>query len=206
MKTTQTLTDEKFNEIYTNEKFRNEVAFAVSCYDSAHHFKYKKTVSYPDEYIVTDEQIKEANKELQRAKQETYKKYGDSLLFVGMGMTYEPRYEDDVCNHRIRTEFLNSKGKQYFVEFGTGRGNDLRCDFSIDRDKQKELNDSPGQQSKFYNFRGLERKDFAGIKYTQQNILEIVNEYFDCRFTNIVIDNYNIHCNDREIVCRSPKN
>ena len=78
-KTLIELTSEKLKEIYTNEKFRNEVAFAHTCLDINHKFKHKKTCDYPDEYIVTEEQIKEAEEERQRAKAETIEKNKNKL-------------------------------------------------------------------------------------------------------------------------------
>lgn len=137
------LTPEKFAEIYTSEKFRNEVAFAHGCKYEGRP-EYKKTCSYPVEYIVTEAQIAEATKERERAKIQTVKDNEGKLMFVGMGMEYAPRYKDDVCNHRIRTEFVNAEGHRFFIELGTGQGEQMRIDHSIDRDleeahdKQKE--------------------------------------------------------------------
>ena len=148
MKTLTTLTDEKLQDIYSNKKFRNQVAYAHGCYSAYPNntFKYKKTCSYPDEWIVTDEQIALATKELERSQVETKKKHKNSLLFVGMGMTYETN--TDIGNFRIRTEFLNRYGKQFFVELGTAVDHDYtRCDFSIDRNQKEDK----------YNYANLER-------------------------------------------------
>ena len=200
------LTDEGLKEIYTNEKFRNEVAYAHQCCKSTGEFMYKKTCGYPKEYIVTDEQIAEAEKELARAKKETLKKHKKDLLFVGMGMTYET--DTDIGNYRIRTEFLNAKGHKFFVELGSTCDHlYTRCDHSIDRDLE-EIHDKQSNahlhQSDFYNYAGLERNNILSIlRYTPENILNLVNKIFDCKFKRIVIDNYSCSCNG--LMCESPK-
>lgn len=199
------LTAEKFAEIYTNEEFRNRVAFAHQCCDSGGRFKYFGTCSYPQRFIVTEQQIAEAKKEYERAKAEVYDKYYNDLLFVGMGSDYAPRYEGDPCNYRIRTEFTNKDGHRFFIELSRmAKGDGMWITFSLDRDRQIELNDDPHRQGEYYNFHNLQNKDL-GQTYTHDNILRLVNAHFDCCFKNIVIDNYNIHPDDREIICESPK-
>ena len=49
------------------------------------------------EYIVTEQQKSEAYEERKRVKSDKIKNMGNKLVFVGMGMNYKPRYEDDVC-------------------------------------------------------------------------------------------------------------
>ncbi|WP_159522815.1 hypothetical protein [Sunxiuqinia indica] len=230
MKNTIELTPEKFREIYSNPKFRNEVARAHKNCNSDGVFKHFQTCSYPTTYIVTESQIEAAKNELLKAKNETFKKHENDLLFVSMGSDYEPRFNDDACNHRIRTEFLNSEGKRFFIEVGTGRGEEIRIDHSIDRDKEIEIKNMLShaflqRNTKKYgskdwvkwnekirhlhnigsgNYKDLERAHM-GLKYTKTNVLDLVNKYFDCNFKNIVIDGYDISCADREIICTSPK-
>jgi hypothetical protein len=186
MRTLEVLTPEKLQEIYTNEAFRNKVAYAHGCYTAFPNsvFKHFKTCGYPDEYIVTQEQIDEAAIELERAKIELDAKYNNKLVFIGMGMEYEPRFEGDVCNHRVRTELINKNGHKYFIELGTGRKEEMRCDHSIDYVNGDE-------DSKKYNFGDLERKD-SMPKYTLENVLSLVNRVFDCKFTEIIIDNHTL--------------
>lgn len=199
------LTAEKFAEIYTNEEFRNNVTFAHPCCNSGGHFKHYGTCSYPHRYIVTQEQMAEARKEYERAKTEIYEKDYNDLLFVGMGSAYEPRFEGDAGNHRIRTTFKNKEGHSYFIEcIRSTKGDGFWVDFTVDVDKKNELNDNPNCQAEFYQIKGIERKPL-GLKYTKENLLQLVNEHFGCRFKDVVIDNYNIHPDDWEITCESPK-
>ncbi len=203
------LTAEKFAEIYTDESFRNSVAFAHPCCDSGGRFKYYGTCTYPQRYIVTEQHIAEAKKEYERAKAETYEKYSNDLLFVGIGSTYAERYPDDVCNHRIRTEFKNKDGHRYFIEICRGHDDGkyfggFQITFSIDRDLEIRLNSDIHRQGEYYHFKGLTSRR-NNPEYTLTNVLELVNREFDCKFRNIIIDNYNIHPDDREIICESPK-
>ncbi len=192
------LTDAKLQDIYTDKKFRNEVAYAHECWSASPNSKFlhKQTCSYPDRWIVTDEQIALAAKQLEGSGAETKERYKNSLLFVGMGMTYDTK--TDIGNYRIRTEFLNKKGRQFFVEFGTAVDHEYtRCDFSIDRE---------GKGGDVYNYAGLEKAaktEHSICRYTPENILALVNKTFDCNFAEIFIDNYDLSCDG--VMCESPK-
>mgnify|MGYP001604542795 CR=1 FL=1 len=198
--TIKLMDEETFKGIYTNEKLRNEIAFAHGVEGWG---EYKKAMMYPLSYKVTDRQIKEAEELRLKRQKEVLKENKNNLLFCSMGMDFEPTFEDGVGNHRIRTEFKNSKGHIYFIELGTGKDGNLRIDHSIDRTKQDEVNDHFDKQHLFYNFAGLERKT-PQLKYTYENVLKLVNEYFNCNFKRMVVDGYNIESPDFPI-CESPK-
>ncbi len=191
---THTLTDEKFQDIYTDEKFRNQVAFAHGCYTADKKFKHLKTCSYPVDYIVTEEQKNTAEIERQRAKNEAKENLGNKLVLVGMGSEYASRYEGDICNYRVRTYFLNKFGTKCFIEVGTGRNPvEMRVDhaiFKVDSDDKKN------------NYQGLERRDNYP-KYTLENLLNFVNSNFDCNFSEIEIDQHTL--SPDEFICVSPK-
>jgi hypothetical protein len=223
------LSQEDFKKIYSDSKFRNIVACAHRyCEPSGQE---RRVIdNYPNKYFVTDEQMNEAKRLLKAAKEKVFNNHANDLLFCSMGCNYVPKYDDDVCNHRIRTEFLNKNGKRFFVEFGTGVGDNLRVDHSIDRDLEIEFEKKLSEAYEFRdkleykseqwylhndivkkyqgqpynNYGGLERLTHS-IKYTKANILNLVNETFECDFKNIIVDQYTIHPNDREIICKSPK-
>jgi hypothetical protein len=203
MTTIEKLTDKKFQEIFENEKFRNEVAFAHVCESKEGHFLHFKTCAWPKEYIVTLDQIHAAAECRKLAKIETIRKHKNDLIFVAMGSDYSPAYEDDVCNFRIRTEFKNKEGHLFFIEFSKGLKDNLCIDFSIDRDKQIELNDSHLRQNEFYNYKNLQREKL-NLKYTKENVLNVVNTYFNCCFKTVIVDSFNLSCDD--LICESPKN
>lgn len=201
--TTVILTDEKFKDIYTDEKFRNEVAYAHQCMNSQGKFKHHKTCSYPIDYIVTEEQIRLAEEERQKGKKLAIEKAKNKLVFIGMGSSYAPRFEGDVCNHRIRTEFTNMHGNRFFIEIcRASRNEDLHITHSIDRTKQDLLEDAHDKQGEFYNCKDLER-NVPMLKYTFHNVRDLINEKFDCRFKEIYVDEHNLTTDD--IICESPK-
>jgi len=191
---THTMTDEKLQEIYTDKKFRNQVATAHQCCDQYGKFKHKKTCSYPHDYIVTDEQIALAQKEREKSQKETQEKHKNSLLFVGMGWS-EAEPKTEIGNPRIRSEFLNKHGKHFLVEFGTSNAHDgAICLFSIDKSNGEDV----------YNYAGLEKHRTTGCSpYTPDAIMKLVNCQFDCNFTEVFIDNHDLHCDG--VICESPK-
>lgn len=196
----QKLNKQTFKQIHNNEKLRNAVAFAYSCYNSDMKFEYKKALMYPISYKVTDEQIKKAVSLRLKRQKEVLKENKNNLLFVGMGMEFKPTFKDGVGNHRIRTEFLNKNGVKCFIEVGTGKEDFLRVDFAIYNYGTK---DKLGRDSYKYNYKELEHKTPA-LKYTYENVLNLVNKYFNCNFKKMVVDYYNIRCDG--LMCKSPKN
>lgn len=202
------LTDEKFQNIYTDKKLRNQVASAGGCYTVFPELKFKHyaTVSYPIQYIVTKEQIEAAKAEWKRDSDEILKENKNHLLFKTMGMRRGIKGEID--NHRIRVEFVNSKGNEYFIEICPSHYKwlgDIHVTHSIDRTLQKEMGDRVDCQKHFYNAFGLERPGETGLpyKYTEESILKMVNEVFDCKFKKIIIDHYTKFPSDYQSI--SPK-
>ena len=202
------LDQETFEQIYKNENLRNEVASAHGVCDSNGNLEYKKAMMYPISYKVTDEQIKEADALRIKRCKEILKENRHNLLFCGMGMEFEPKTPDGIGNHRIRTEFINSDGVKCFIELGTnyekGKEDNLRIDFAIfNYCEGEKLSIKEKDAKQQYNYKKLETETPI-LKYTYENVLKLVNEYFNCNFKKIVVDYYNISC-DR-ILCKSPKN
>ena len=179
----RTLSDEKFQEIYTNKKFRNEVAHAHTCLTANFKFKHKKTCSYPVEYIVTEEQIELAKKELERSKLETIEANKGNLLFTGMGWAKE--LGKGITNHRFRAYFKTDRDTKAFVEFSYVDTKDnpdcLHVDFAF-----------------FGEDCNKHRRNFEGsfVPKSLDTVLKIVNDSFGCSFKKAVIDNYDISPND----------
>lgn len=200
MEQIQILDDEKFKEIYTNEELRNAVAFAHAVCNSSGEEEYRKALLYPVSYKVTQEQISKATEERDKKGKQVLKDNENNLLFVGMGMEFKPTIPEGIGNHRIRTEFINADGVRCFIEVGTGRTpeDNLRVDFAIYDHGKKDNN---GYENHKNNYKNLERET-PKLKYTYDNVLKLVNEYFNCHFKKIVVDYYNIRCD--AVLCRSP--
>lgn len=205
MEQIQNLDKQTFKEIYKNEELRNAVTFAHIVADSQGNTEYKKALLYPISYKVTDEQIKKANALRNKRTKEVLKENKNNLLFVGMGMEFNPTILNGVGNHRIRTEFLNKNGIRCFIELGTGRTTEdnLRVDFAIyDYCEGDKISIKEKDAKQKYNYMKLETET-PSLKYTYENILNLVNKYFNCNFKKMVVDYYNISC-DR-VLCESPK-
>lgn len=148
------MSDATFRELTKQDYWIQNIAYATACYDKGHVFKHHRTVTYPDEYIVTEEQIAEAKHMAARRHDELLAgiKPGE-LVFCAMGMDYQSKHEGGVNNHRIRCNFRAKDGHRYFIEFcqtenywsgapGTTpkneKGDWFFIDFSIDLDRRDE--------------------------------------------------------------------
>jgi hypothetical protein len=178
--------EETMRRIYTDKKLRNAIAYAHAVCEHNGKEIYKKAMYYPIDYSVSIEQIQEAKREIEADKKRILKKHKNTLIFVGMGMTYETK--TNVGNHRIRTYLKDKEWNKFFVEFGTAANNEFtRCDHSIKYDGDETIN----------NYKRLETAAYLnGIRYTPENILKIVNDVFKCDFKNIFIDNYTLSCDE----------
>lgn len=187
------LSDEKFNEIYTDDRFLHDCAFPVDCCDSRGFHKYYRTCTYPIEYIITEEQIAAAKVEFARRKQaflDGYRK--GTLVLVCMGMDYESQHPDGIGNHRVRGDFKNSEGHHYFVEFCRGISKwdeNFHCTFSVDMEMEDD-----GMHN--YNIFGLQRRNFGIMPFTKNSLLEIVNSTFGCNYRELVLAEWLINTDD----------
>lgn len=187
------LSDEKFKEIYTDDRFLHDCAFPVGCCDSRGFFKYYRTCTYPIEYIITEEQIAVAKAEFARHKQaflDGYKK--GTLVLVCMGMDYESIHPDGIGNYRVCGDFKNSEGHHYFVEFCRDISKTVEyfhCDFSVDMEMEDD-----GMHN--YNIFDLQRRNFGERPFTKSALLEIVNSTFGCNYRELVLDHWLISTDD----------
>ena len=138
----QELTTEEYNKYKDDDRFIHNIYYAVSCCDEYGHLKYKKAMTKytqaDKEFIVSDEQIKTGKEEYNRRKQQILNNIKvNELVFVGMGMDFDPVDNKHIGNHRIRTYFKDNDGALCFVEFGTAINKDfLRCDHALKNTKK----------------------------------------------------------------------
>jgi len=225
MEKIEVLTDEKFQEIYSSEEFRTQVAFAHQHCDKYHNFKYWGTCSYPLKYIVSEEQKQMALAHHQKCKKEAMERLWNKLVFRGMGATYLPGESSDVGNYRIRTEFKNGNGRHFFVELCGGPRYKASCEHSNDRDLENEYSRmreklyakrdtyergtsgymnltkqiKKAHEQPYYNYRKLQGP--LSLPYNLQNIMQWINNNFECKFEEIEIDNYTLRTED--FICQS---
>jgi hypothetical protein len=218
------------SQLGTNERFTREVNFAHSCCDQYSVHKHYCTMYGGKRYITTLEQKEQAQKLYEINKQKAIKNVGNKLVFVGMGCEYKARYEDDVCNHRIRTEIVNPQGRRFFIEVGTWGNELMRIDHVVDRDQEDEYNAKAQEcrdkieaaggfwrvgkghelyteydkyMSQPYYWYKREQWQDLKTKYTNKNVLDLVNSLFNCNFTEIEVDYCHLTTDDYSSV--SPK-
>lgn len=134
------MSNEVFEKLIKEDYWIAHMATPVNCCDKGGRHTHWRTCSYPDEYIINEEQIKVAKREYKRRHDEELAniKQGD-LCFVAMGMDFNPTMEGEVGNHRMRAEFKNRSGRRFFIEFTLCMDNkNFYVDFSIDRDLQAQ--------------------------------------------------------------------
>lgn len=203
------------NQLGTNERFTREVNFSHSVCNAQSVHQFYCTMYGGKRYKTTTEQKEQAQKLYQANKQRAIKNVGNKLVFVGMGCEYSARYPDDVCNHRIRTEIVNPEGKRFFIEVGTWGNELMRIDHVVNRDMEDEykervqfyrgeieakggflkvgendavmVNYRKYQNQPYYWYKHEQWKGLK-TKYTNANVLQLVNTLFDCNFSEMVVD------------------
>lgn len=205
MKQFEILSAEKFNVLTVSDKWVNAIQYPVKCYDNNSNFKYFRTCSYPVEYIVSEEQIRQAREIAEERKRHILENIkANDLVFVAMGGDYSGLPEE-VRNHRIRCNFKNIDGKRFFIEILKGCKDGFFIDFSIDLDKQEENKKKrikePFCQQTEYNAMGVE-KTHINKPFTWANVLAFINETYNCCYTNARHFRYFVRCEDFTNCCK----
>ena len=208
MRTLTHFQDSQLQDLATNPKLRNEVAFAHACHTSpstGSKYKHHKTCSWPVEYIVTQEQIKyaqELREEQKKSLIERLENSPETIVFHGMGMNFDHNYEkdkentryrenirkSDVQNFRVRAYFMVNDTK-YFVEVMTDAEGVGYFDFSI-----KFTTQADGTEVKEYGYGGLGYG--TKIPYTREAILNVINRTFGTKFSEMYVDKYDLNVKD----------
>jgi len=214
------LTLEILQENKQNPSFIRAVANSHKCSDMYGKFLHFKSLVYPLEYITTEEQKNEATSIREQQKSDFKNSIGNKLVFVGMGSEYEERFQDDICNYRIRTEIQNPNGRNFFIEVSRGLDNKMNFDFVIDKDQQNQyeneaqkiraqINESKSNfrthpmysiykkytEQPYYWYKKSEWYSL-NIEYTTKNLLKVVNDLFECNFKDLEIDNVFLTTNE----------
>lgn len=211
------LSDEMFREAMASDEGIHECATARGYCNEFHH-EVGKYVNYPswrDVHDITTEQIAEAKKHYQRRHDEEIASLKKGVLaFVAMGCDFTSKLENGVGNHRMRGDFCNSKGEQFFVEFClSAREETFWVDFSIDRQLQKKYNEEVNDQWEknkglpygkrdhrnipqyYYNARGVERTGVK-IEATWPAVIKFINETYGCAYKTAKLFRYFVSPDD----------
>jgi len=158
------------------------------------------------DYKVSAELQSKAKKEYQKRKNKIIKNIGNKLVFVGMGMDFEPSTINHIGNHRIRTYFENNDGIMCFIEFGTTMDKDfLRCDHGLmntkkDNSEWKSIGEREQTEQRVSVVENI-RGDY--IEFTKENVLKLVNENFNCSFKEVEVAEYFVSTSD--YTCKSKR-
>ena len=192
------MTSEKFHELISNDKMIYKIANASPCYRSdGKTLIHYRTVTYPTDYIVTEEQIAEAKRLVKIRHDEILREIRvNELVFSPMGMSYEHPNEDNVRNYRIRCQFRNLKDENYFIEFNFCENSGVWCTENICLDKEE------GKRG-YYDAKQLENKLLAH-EFTFSHILRLINYQFKCCYKSARLLSSHIVFYD-EYVCKCAK-
>jgi len=170
----------------------NKTLKEVACKDKEGKFKYFSTTEYPIRHKVTNEQRESATKEIEYRKNKELKE--NDLIFINMWMSFEPKNEFYIWNHRVRAYFKNKSNHLCFVEVWTNNRkqkdrpeNQTMCgDFSYNYKLNPE-------NYNHWNLLNDINNDIIG--YTKPQLLEIVNNYFDCNYKEIYFSDL-LYCDE----------
>jgi hypothetical protein len=200
------MSDETFRQLIKEDYWISNIAKACEGVSKEGAHLYWRTVTYPDEYYVSEDQISFAKKEFKRRHDEMLAGIAErELCFVAMGMDYEKKGADDIGNYRICCEFTNLDGKQFFIEFsstnfylGSYTKEHYYVSYSIDRglEKQREQEREkvfnwnrrfprmmwkpvPDMQD-YHNAMGVCTNSY--IERTWSEVLDFVNRKYKCNY------------------------
>lgn len=197
------LTDKKLLELLKDDSMVTALAYPCAVHDKYGRFAFLRTVTYPIEYIITDDQVATAKAvHAQRKKTILGNIVPGMLVFGAMGGNFQTEKPDQIGNWRIRSNFVADDGKRYMIEFSpavtrTGFRVSAAIDYEAEQEYYRlerevaEWNSThlPANQHKpwppqtCYNPFGV-KDTFVDKDFTFTNVLEFVNERFGCSYTS----------------------
>lgn len=201
-RTRKILTQENLYAFAEDDRMLHLLAYPTESVDKdGRHICYH-TVTYPVEYVMSEDQIMTARGlfDLRRAELIDSIVPGE-LVFGAMGGRRTPIEPDGFTNYRARCQILDSHGNRYLIEVqGLPKGGWWVSE-AVDYTKEKIYDEkcravaawnrehlSMGQHKAcppqdYNNAFGLKNKQFDE-PYTYANILKRINEASGCRFTS----------------------
>ena len=188
--------DEMIDLFKSNISNVNKFAKPVTCCDQYGKFLYKRSCTYPVEYIVTDELQEIASEYRKRMERECLNQIKeDDLVLLRMGGNfYENRdlENSDLENHRLHLSFIDKNGVQV-------SGDICSCHSIKSKGYINDMQDKPimsfdlqySDQTGTYLYKSNELFDMSklGTAYTKQNLLNIINRYSAKQYNRVFICN-----------------
>lgn len=196
------MTVELFNQFIKEDKWVSCIAKPVTGCDKFNKFLHYRTLSYPVEYIITEEQINKAKELYAIRKAETLASISKGeLVFYPMGGDFKTKLENGVGNYRIVCYFKNSVGRKYSIELcgSPDAENKFYVNFSTDvdlhkqRETERELENERRckanghwhipQKQDYYNCFNLS-KQYQNIPFTFEDITRFINIIYGCTYNS----------------------
>lgn len=198
------LTVEEYDKHKSDDKFLSDITWAHGVQGWEPYTKALCYYTVGTDFKVSPELQEQAKKDYAERKCKIINSIGNKLVFVGMGMDFEPS-PGHIGNHRIRTYIKNKDGVLCFVEFGTGRNKEfLRCDHAL-MDTRKDYSDWSSLGERDRTEKRIELESIKGDyhPFTKVEVLKLVNKHFNCAFTELEVYSYCLSCENYTSV--SPK-
>lgn len=188
------MTQELFNQLTQNNDWIFSIASPVSCCDKFYKFLHFRTVTYPESYIVSKEQVEQAKQMKEEIIKNLRKELNapGTLVLLAKGGFFSTNQKNGIGNHNVFTTFKNQEGRKFFVSFITGKNGDETCfyiDFSYDRDLEEQRRSENSQRQDYTNAMGIAHTCWNKA-YTFDNILELVNKVFGCDYKRVAMTKY----------------
>ena len=167
--------------------------YPTKCCDRYGKFLYKKSCTYPVEYIVTDELQKIASEYQKKMEEECLSqiKDGDLVLLRMGGNFYEKRdlENSDLENHRLRLSFDDKNGVHVVGDINS-------CHLPKSKSYSNDIQDKPimsfdlqySDQTGSYLYKSSELFKYK-VEYTKENLLKIINKFSKIQYDRVFICN-----------------
>lgn len=217
------LSEEMFREAMSSDKGIFECATSGRYCDRFGHEigRYVNYPSFEDVHDITPEQIAEAKLHFQRRHDEEIASLQKGVLaFVAMGGDFTSKLPNGVGNYRMRCDFKNSRGKQFFIEFClAAREETFWIDFSIDRQLQKKYEKECQEQYEknknlpyrkqehrlipqyYYNAKNVEKQMKIEVIATWPEVIKFINKTYGCKYTSAKLFRYFVSPDDYVCFC-----
>ena len=190
----KSISKDEMIELFKNDITKvNSFVYPTKCCDRYGKFLYKKSCTYPVEYIVTDELQKIASEYQKKMEEECLSqiKDGDLVLLRMGGNFYEKRdlENSDLENHRLRLSFDDKNGVHVV-------GDIISCHRAKSKGCCNDLQDKPiigfdlqySDQTGSYLYKSSELFKYKA-EYTKENLLKIINKFSKKQYDRVFICN-----------------
>lgn len=194
MRNQKIMTDEMFQQFINDDKWISDIAHPVRCCDRLGNLMNYRTCTYPLEYIITEEQIAIAKERYAKRHDEVLASIRKGeLVFCAMGSNYAPRFDRDVCNHRMRCYLKSTDGRMWFVELCRTAEHWEKQGYGFYYDYAYEVIDGEEHYEISPVFTAVQGSSFDGRinkPYAWENVLAEINHRFGCSYTSARLERY----------------